>query len=98
MESNQNTGPYETEAQAREAVRAIYDAAQAPARRGVMAERNHKLLEDACRAARITVGAYDHRILTWLARWEPQTCAVIAGLITRAGSRVHGSESGGGES
>ena len=29
-------------------------------------------------------GAYDHRILTWLAGWEPQICAVVAALITRA--------------
>ena len=25
----------------------------------------------------------DARILTWLAHWEPETCAVVAGLITR---------------
>ena len=30
------------------------------------------------------LGAYDRRILGWLARWEPTTCAVVAGLITRA--------------
>ena len=29
-------------------------------------------------------GAYGHRILTWLAGWEPQICAVVAALITRA--------------
>ena len=30
------------------------------------------------------MGAYDRRILAWLAGFEPQTCAVVAGLITRA--------------
>jgi hypothetical protein len=94
MESNQNTGPYETEAQAREAVRAIYEAAHATSRRGVMAEGNHKLLEDACRVAGVQLGAYDHRILTWLAGWEPQTCAVVAGLISRAAAHPGGIDLG----
>jgi hypothetical protein len=79
-------GPYQTEAQARErtAVRSIYDAAHASTRRGVMAEGSHRLLEQACTATSAELGAYDRRILAWLADWEPQTCAVIAGLITRA--------------
>jgi hypothetical protein len=79
-------GPYQTEAQAREqpAVRAIYDAAYADRRRGVMAEGSHRLLEEACSAASVELGAYDQHILAWLAGLEPQTCAVIAGLITRA--------------
>jgi hypothetical protein len=79
-------GPYQTEAQARQRpeVRAIYDAVQADRRRGVMAEGSHRLLEEACTAASVELGAYDRRILAWLAGWEPQTCAVIAGLITRA--------------
>jgi hypothetical protein len=42
------------------------------------------LLEGACQAAGVQLGAYDHRILIWLTAWEPATCAVIAGLITRA--------------
>jgi hypothetical protein len=32
----------------------------------------------------VTLGAYDARILAWLANYEPETCAVISGLITRA--------------
>jgi len=79
-------GPYQTEAQARRqpAVRAIYDAAHASTRRGVMGEGSHRLLEEACTTASVELGAYDRRILAWLVGWEPQTCAVIAGLITRA--------------
>jgi hypothetical protein len=30
------------------------------------------------------LGADDARILGWLANYEPETCAVITGLITRA--------------
>jgi hypothetical protein len=32
----------------------------------------------------VYLGAYDHRIIEWLTGWEPSTCAVIAGLISRA--------------
>jgi hypothetical protein len=32
----------------------------------------------------VKLGAFDHRIVLWLAGWEPSTCAVIAGLIARA--------------
>jgi hypothetical protein len=39
---------------------------------------------EACSAAGVEVGAHDHRVLVWLAGWGPETCAVVAGLITRA--------------
>ncbi len=39
---------------------------------------------EPCGAAGVELGAYDRRIVAWLAGWEPQTCAVVAGLITRA--------------
>jgi len=80
------TGPYETEQQVRElpAVRAVYDAMHASHRCGVMGELGYPLLDEACEAASVKVGAYDHRILIWLAGFEPETCAVVAGLITRA--------------
>jgi hypothetical protein len=34
--------------------------------------------------AGVHLGAYDHQIITWLAGWERSTCAVVAGLISRA--------------
>lgn len=79
-------GPFETEDDARThpAVRAVYEASHASSRRGVMDEQNRRLLEEACAAAGVSLGAYDRRILGWLANYEPQTCMVIAGLITRA--------------
>jgi hypothetical protein len=73
------TEPYETERQAADAARHIYDSPP-----GAWGDGNLRLLEDACRAAGVQPGAYDTRILVWLAGWEPSTCAVIAGLITRA--------------
>ena len=78
--------PLETEDQARQlpAVRAIWEAVHATPRRGVMAEHCHKLMENACTTADVQIGAYDHRILIWLSGWEPQICAVVAGLVTRA--------------
>lgn len=80
------TGPYETDRRVRElpAVRAIYDAMYASHRRGVMGELGYRLLDEACEAASVKVGAYDHRILIWLAGFEPETCAVVAALLSRA--------------
>jgi hypothetical protein len=80
------TGPFQTEREALDlpAVRAIYDAMRASHRRGVMREPSRQLLGEACAAAGVEVGAYDDRILVWLAGFRPQECAVIAGLITRA--------------
>jgi hypothetical protein len=75
------SGPYETERQAANAVRHIYGS---PAGTGAWGDGNHRLIEDACTAAGVQLGAFDHRILVWMAGWEPSTCAVIAGLITRA--------------
>jgi hypothetical protein len=67
------------------AVQAIYDSLRAAPGRSVIAERGHQLLEEACETVGVEVGAYDHRILVWLAGFEPQACAVIAGLIARGG-------------
>jgi hypothetical protein len=75
------SGPYETERQAAAAARHIYDS---PPGTGAWAAGNHRLLLDACASAGVYLGAYDHRIIEWLTGWEPATCAVIAGLITRA--------------
>jgi hypothetical protein len=73
------SGPFETEYEARAAVEHILSS---PAE--AMTDGNHRLLEDACRAAGVELGAWDHRILVWLANWEPSTVAVVAGLIARA--------------
>ena len=79
-------GPFETESEVRHtsAVRAVYEAFRAAPGQGRMQAPNHRMLEEACEAAGVELGAYDHRILLWLAGWEPATCAVVAGLITRA--------------
>jgi hypothetical protein len=74
-------GPFETEREAREAVRHIRDL---PPGTGAWTEGNQRLLTDALTAAGVALGAYDHRILDWLTGWEPQTLAVIAGWVTRA--------------
>lgn len=76
-------GPYETERDAAYAARAL----GGPLRDGwsiLSAEQNRQLLTQACDSAGITLGAYDERIMTWLAGFEDSTCAVIAGVITRA--------------
>jgi hypothetical protein len=82
-ESDHHAGPFETERQALDtaAVRAVF--APGPGR---MQPPNLAMLRAACEGADVELGAYDLRILAWLAGWEPQVCAVVAGLITRARS------------
>ena len=83
---NLPAGPFETEGAARThpAVRAVYEAMRATDRRGVMPDLGEAMMTGACERAGVTLGAYDARILRWLAGFEPQACAVIAGLIARA--------------
>jgi hypothetical protein len=80
------TGPFETETQAiaLPAVRAIYAAFAAAPRVGGMDEPCRQLLAGSLEAAGVSLGAYDRRVLAWLAGWEPQIIAVIAAWITRA--------------
>lgn len=77
-------GPYETEQQARADVAYAYGLPLCSIRQGALAEANLARLTDVCERADIVLGAFDERILGWLANYEPETCAVIAGLISRA--------------
>jgi hypothetical protein len=89
-ESVHHAGPFETERQALDtpAVRAVFTTFEAAPGQGRMQPPNLPMLRAACEEADVELGAYDLRILAWLAGWEPQVCAVVAGLITRA--RSHG--------
>jgi hypothetical protein len=73
-----SAGPFRTERQATDAAR------EHPAWTGPTAALNHQILREALDEAGVELGAWDRRIIEWLAMWEPSTCAVIAGLITRA--------------
>ena len=77
------TGPFSTEDQARDLpeVRAVYAL---PPRTGQWQAANRAMLTGALEAAGVELGAYDERIATWLAGWEPHTVAVIASWISRA--------------
>jgi hypothetical protein len=85
-ESDHHAGPFETERQAlgTPAVRGVYTAFEAAPGKGRMQPGNLAMLRAACEGVDVELGAYDVRILAWLAGWEPQVCAVVAGLITRA--------------
>jgi hypothetical protein len=75
-------GPFETERDARAAAHAVV-----PPEYGwsiLRRPQNRLLLEQACATAGIELGAYDARILDWLAGFEDSMCAVVAGLIARA--------------
>jgi hypothetical protein len=78
--------PLETEQQARElpAVQAVFAAFDADPGVGKMLPHNEAMILGACERAGVELGAYDRRIVAWLGNWEPQTCAVITGLIERA--------------
>jgi hypothetical protein len=78
--------PLETEDQARslpaaQSAWAHYEAALAP---GAAPDPNLAMLTGACDEAAAALGAFDLSTLTWLADFTPETCAVVASLITRA--------------
>jgi hypothetical protein len=73
-------GPYETEQQAAETTRDAYGTYVG----GHMRAWNRARLADACEAAGVELGAYDLHVLDWMTKWEPEVCAVLAGIITRA--------------
>jgi hypothetical protein len=79
-------GPFATEQQAlatraaREAAAAFRDSPGA----GRLAPLNLAILTGACQAEGVELGAFDLRILAWLASYETSVCVVIAGLIRRA--------------
>jgi hypothetical protein len=79
-------GPFETEreAAAAPAVPAVCAAYGADPGAGKMAAHNLAMLRQACEAAGLELGAFDRRVLAWLAGFERATCAVVAGIITRA--------------
>ena len=81
--NRQAGGPYETAAEARAEplVRDTYLITRVGGDMG--AENQHRLLA-ACQDAGVRLGAYDRRVLTWLAGWEPETVQVVVGLIGRA--------------
>jgi hypothetical protein len=72
------SGPYETERDAQDA------AHRWPVGGTANENPNLTMLLDALLGTDVALGAYDRRIVEWLAQWEPATCAVVAGLITRA--------------
>ena len=89
-ENGHHAGPFETERQALDtpAVRAVFTTFEAAPGLGRMQPPNLAMLRAACEGAGVELGAYDLRILSWLAGLEPQMCAVVAGLITRASSHA----------
>jgi len=80
-------GPYNSEGEARR-------AAAHTGLTGTATVRNRDMLTRACWTSHVEVGLFDARILDWLAGYESATCAVIAGMVTRA--YAAGQERGGG--
>lgn len=80
-------GPFETSDEASAAARAAAGEPEHPT-----AVANGRLLWRELGAAGVEMGAYDQKVVEWLANWEPATVAVIAGWVSRAasGSRATG--------
>jgi len=78
-------GPFATEQEARNsaAVREVWAARDAAPGRPLDAA-NARVITSACDRAGVELGAFDRRIVAWLAGWEPATVAVVAGMISRA--------------
>jgi hypothetical protein len=85
--STNDHGPFETEGQAlaAPAVQAVYRAYDV----GITSLRDGAadLMLSACEKAGVRLGAYDRRILIWLAGFEPQAAAAVAGVIVGAAAR-----------
>jgi hypothetical protein len=83
--TTQGTDPvpalFQTEREAAATVQHITDS---PAGYGAWRDGCHRLLEDTCRVAGVSLGAFDEQVLLELADGEPPGVAVIAGLIRRA--------------
>ncbi len=77
-------GPYGTEREAAKAARIGVELR--PGWSILSSDQNRQMLTGACEAAGVGLGAFDERIVAWLAGFEDSTCAVIAGLIARAGT------------
>lgn len=82
-------GPYETADAARADAAAALEAPvtrpyDADADRAARRTARYRYLGAALAAAGVETGAYDAEICAWLAGWEPETLAVVVGLIERA--------------
>jgi hypothetical protein len=75
-------GPFESERQAHAA--AIAAIPPEDGRLILRDSQNRQLIEDACAAAGVALGAFDRRIVDWLAGFDDSDCAVFAGFIRRA--------------
>ncbi len=75
-------GPFDDERDASAAARAIIPPEPGWA---ILSDVQHReLLEQVCKESGVELGTFDHRILAWVSNWEDATCAVFAGIITRA--------------
>ena len=77
-----HNGPFETEREARTAAHQVVRPEEGWSI--LHKSQNLFVLEQACEAAGVELGAFDRRILDWLSGFEDSICAVVAGLVARA--------------
>jgi hypothetical protein len=83
-----DNGPYETARQAHAA--AVAAVPPAPGWSILRHDENLRLLHDALQDAGVTTAAYEEKLADWLANYEDETIAVIAGWIRRAAQTPEG--------
>jgi hypothetical protein len=77
------TRPFETEREAMDSVRWIYDMMPGPGSQP-WSDANEGLIVQALVTTGVPLGAYDQRIVRWLARWEPCVVATVVRWILAA--------------
>ena len=75
-------GPFETAAEARAAAHAIIPPG--PDSSVLDEEQNRAVLERVCEITGVDQGAWDRRVVGYLAIAEDSLCGSVAGMITRA--------------
>lgn len=77
-------GPYATERDVYPETRPLYETARTSRDFCSLTSLNRARLLTTCAENGVRLGEFDHRILAWLAGFEPETCQVIADIIRRA--------------
>jgi hypothetical protein len=78
------SGPYDTERDTYPETRPLHEAARTSEDFASLTTLNRARLLATCDKHGVKLGAFDRRILAWLANYEPETCQVITDIIRRA--------------
>lgn len=78
------SGPYETGTEALADIRHVYEVAQRSGDRDLAGKILAGLQTVTLHEAGVTTGAYDRKIIGWLAGWQPEVVQVVLSWVERA--------------